>query len=66
VKREGLPVVAVGVVACAGCCAPPILAALGITLGVAAVAWLAVGVVAAGVAVAVGLSVIQRRRRVPA
>jgi hypothetical protein len=66
VSREGLRFVAVGAAACAGCCAVPILGALGITVGAAAAAWFAFGLLAAGAVLAVGLSVIRHRRRAPA
>lgn len=65
-SRDRLQVVAVGVAACVGCCAAPILGALGITVGLAAVAWLAFGVLAAGLVAAGGAVVIRRRRRVAA
>ena len=61
-SREGLPVVAVGVAACAACCAPPLLAAVGITVGLSAVAWGAGGVLAAVAMGLVGALVIRRRR----
>ncbi len=53
--------IAVGVVACVACCAPPILAAVGITVGVAAVAWFTVGLLAAVVVLTVGAALIRRR-----
>jgi hypothetical protein len=58
VKREPI---AVAGAACAACCAPPVLGALGITVGVVALAWLAVGLLAAAVALTVGLAVVRRR-----
>jgi hypothetical protein len=58
VKREPIAVVAA---ACVACCAPPVLGALGITLGVAALAWLAAGLVAAAVVLTIGLAVVRRR-----
>lgn len=61
-RGESLPVVAVGVVACAVCCAPPILAAVGITVGLSAVAWLVGGLLAAAAVALVGVVVIRRRR----
>jgi len=66
VRREGLPVVAVGATACAACCAAPVLGALGITVGLAAAAWLVGGVLLAALVLGAGLGVVRRRRRVPA
>ena len=57
-KREPI---AVAAAACVACCAPPVLGALGITLGVAALAWFAVGLLAAAVVLTVGLGVVRRR-----
>jgi hypothetical protein len=62
VKRDGIPVVATGVAACAACCAAPVVGALGITVGLAALLWLTAGLLAAGIALLVGLAVIRRRR----
>ena len=63
-NREGIPVVAVGA-ACVACCAPPILGALGLTVGLAAVGWLLSGVLLAAtlLALALGLAIVHRRRR---
>jgi hypothetical protein len=66
VNQEGLPVVAVGAAACLACCAPPILGALGLTVGLAAVGWLLGGVLLAATVLALGLAVAQRRRRAAA
>jgi hypothetical protein len=60
-RGESLPVVAVGVAACAACCAPPVLAAVGVTVGLSAVAWLAGGLLAAAAVAFVGAMVIRRR-----
>jgi len=57
-KRE--PIVVAGA-ACVACCAPPILGALGLTIGLAALAWLAVGLLAAAVVVTAGLALVRRR-----
>jgi hypothetical protein len=62
VKREGVPFVAIGAAACVACCAPPILAAVGITVGLATAAWLVGGVLAAAAVVLGGTLVIRRRR----
>ena len=62
-NREGIPVVAVGAAACVACCAPPILAALGLTVGLAAVGWLLGGVLFAATPLALGLGLVHRRRR---
>jgi hypothetical protein len=64
--REALPVVAVGAAACVACCAPPILGALGLTVGLSGLAWLAGGLLAAVVVAAVGTGVVIRRRRAAA
>lgn len=61
--RTALPVVAVGVAACAACCAPPILGAIGITVGLAGLAWLAGGLLVAAVVALAGSALIVRRRR---
>ena len=59
-----IPVVAVGA-ACVACCAPPILGALGLTVGLAAVGWLLSGVLLAAtlLALALSLAIVHRRRR---
>lgn len=64
-NREGIPVVAVGA-ACVACCAPPILGALGLTVGLAAVGWLLSGVLLAATLVALSLAIVHRRRRAAA
>ena len=64
-NREGIPVVAVGA-ACVACCAPPILGALGLTVGLAAVGWLLSGVLLAATLLALGLAIVHRRRRAAA
>lgn len=61
--RTALPVVAVGAAACVACCAPPILAAVGITVGLSGLAWFAGGLVLAALVVMVGAALIVRRRR---
>ncbi|MET0149591.1 MAG: hypothetical protein ABW009_06520 [Acidimicrobiales bacterium] len=65
-SREGIPVVAVGAAACVACCAPPILGALGLTVGLAAVGWLLSGVLLASTLLALGLAIVLRRRRTAA
>ena len=57
---KGEPI-AVAAAACVACCAPPILGAIGITVGVAALAWLAVGLLAAVLVLSIGLAVVRRR-----
>ena len=64
-NREGIPVAAVGA-ACVACCAPPILGALGLTVGLAAVGWLLSGVLLAATLVALSLAIVHRRRRAAA
>jgi hypothetical protein len=59
VNREGIPVVAVGAAACVVCCAPPILGALGLTVGLAAVGWLLSGVLLAATLLALGVAIAQ-------
>jgi hypothetical protein len=67
VKRDGIPVVAVGAAACVACCAPPILGALGLTVGLTAFAgWLVGGVLLAATVLALGLAIVLRRRRAAA
>ncbi len=65
-SRQGIPVVAVGAAACAACCVPPILGALGVTIGLAAVGWLLGGLLVAAAVLAVGLGIVHRRRRAAA
>jgi hypothetical protein len=62
VSREPRSVLAVSGAACAACCAPPILGALGLTVGLAAVAWFLGGLLVA----AVVLAIVPRRRRAAA
>ena len=62
-NREGIPVVAVGAAACVACCAPPILGALGLTVGLAAVGWLLSGVLLAATLLALGVAIVHWRRR---
>jgi len=62
--RTTLPVVAVGAAACVACCAPPILAAIGVTVGLSSLAWFAGGLLlAAAVALAGSLWIVRRGRR---
>ena len=56
---KGEPIVVAGA-ACVACCAPPILGAIGITVGVAALAWFAVGLLAALIVLSMGLAVVRR------
>ena len=64
--RTALPVVAVGAAACVACCAPPILGAIGITVGLSGLAWLAGGLAFAAIAGLIGSAWIVRRRRAAA
>jgi hypothetical protein len=64
-RRDPIPVVVAGA-ACAACCAGPILGAIGISIGVAAVAWLAVGFMGLVVVVLARTLVVRRRRAAPA
>jgi hypothetical protein len=48
---------------CLACCAPPIIAALGLTAGVATLAGLFVGLTAAIAVVVLGVAAIEVRRR---
>jgi hypothetical protein len=50
-------------VACVACCAPPIIAALGITLGLAAVAGLVAGIAGVVAVLFLGFGAITARRR---
>lgn len=45
--RRALPVGGLSAAACVACCAPPIIAALGVTLGLAAVVGVFLGIAAA-------------------
>ena len=67
VKRENAAIVGVGVVACAACCAGPILGVLA-AIGLGTAAGVAVfGAIAAVVGAAVvALVVVRRRRRIAA
>jgi len=53
----------VAVAACAACCAPPILGAIGITVGLSGLAWLAGGLVVAGIVALLGPALLVRHRR---
>jgi nitrate/nitrite transporter NarK len=48
--------------ACAACCAPPLIAALGLTVGLAAVAGVIVGIAAAIAVVILGAGYVANRR----
>ena len=61
--RAALPVVAVGAAACVACCAPPILAAVGITVGLSGLAWFTGGLLLAAVVALLGAAFVVRRRR---
>jgi len=58
--RTALPV---GAAACVACCAPPILGAIGITVGLAGLAWFAGGLLVAAVVALAGSALIVRHRR---
>ena len=64
-NREGHPShVAVGAAVCVACCAPPILGALGLTVGLAAVGWLLSGChLLAATLLALGVVIVHWRRR---
>jgi nitrate/nitrite transporter NarK len=68
-RRKALGTGAFAGVACAACCAPPIIAALGLTLGLAAVAGVVAGFAVAVAVVILGVTAIaarrQRARRAP-
>lgn len=61
-RRSELDVVAVGVAACAACCAAPILGALGVVGGATVLSFLAGGLVLAAIVAVVGALVVARRR----
>ena len=61
-RRQALGTGAFAGVACAACCAPPIIGALGVTFGLAAVAGVIGGIALAVAVVILGVSAATARR----
>lgn len=60
--RRSLPIGGLAAAACVACCAPPIIAALGVTVGLAAVVGVFLGIAAAVTVILVAVGWMATRR----
>lgn len=64
-RRQALGTGALAGAACVACCAPPILAALGLTLGLAVLAGVMAGLAVAVAVAVIGVAAVSARRARP-